>query len=98
MNDYGFRPSGLLGIVPTKGYFPKPTDVYDPTKPNNGNTNFGNPEHYELLEWISNRHATVDLRLFYTTLGPQYFNKCRWTEGDAEQGPKFYRISLDTGT
>jgi hypothetical protein len=30
MNDYGFRPSALIGIDPLKGYFPKPTDIYNP--------------------------------------------------------------------
>lgn len=49
MNDYGFRPSGLLGIDPTKGYFPKDSDVYNPSEKNNGNTNFGNPEFLGVL-------------------------------------------------
>ena len=70
MNDYGFRPSGLLGIDPTKGYFPKETDVYDPSKPNNGNTNFGNPDFLGVLQWVGTKHGNIDARLFYTSLGP----------------------------
>jgi hypothetical protein len=52
LNDYGIRPHALTGIVKTKGYFPNPTDVYDPFKPNNGNTNFGDQTKYGLLEWV----------------------------------------------
>lgn len=82
MNDYGIRPHALTGIVKTKGYFPNPTDVYDPSKPNNGNTNFGDPTKYDLLEWVQNTHGKIDIRLFYTTLGPDSWNKCRWTDGE----------------
>lgn len=53
MNDYGFRPSTLFNLDPELGYFPNPTDVYDPTKSNNGNTNsnIGNPDFLEKLDW-----------------------------------------------
>ena len=69
-------------MVKTKGYFPNPTDVYDPSKPGNGNTNYLNPAFYDTLEWVSNKHGQIDIRLFYTSYGPDSWNKCRWTDGE----------------
>lgn len=46
MNDYGFRPGSLIGLGTEYGYYPKPTDVYNPNEPNNGNTNFGDKDYY----------------------------------------------------
>jgi sodium/potassium-transporting ATPase subunit alpha len=43
MNDYGFKPLTLVYLSLTNGYYPNPTDVYDPTQPNSGNTNWGDP-------------------------------------------------------
>lgn len=54
MNDYGIRPHSLFYINKTKGYFPNPTDVYDPSKPGYGNTNFLNPAYHDVLEWVNN--------------------------------------------
>ena len=42
LNDYGIRPSTLLGLVITDGYIPNNTDVYNPNAINYGNTNAGN--------------------------------------------------------
>jgi len=30
MNDYGFRPTTLFNLDTELGYYPNPTDVYDP--------------------------------------------------------------------
>ena len=38
LNDYGFRPITLFGLIQVKGYFPHPSDVYDPTASCNGNS------------------------------------------------------------
>lgn len=46
MNDYGFRPGTLIGLGTEFGYYPKPTDVYNPNLPNNGNTNYGDKDYY----------------------------------------------------
>lgn len=47
MNDYGFRPSTLFSLDTELGYFPNQTDIYDPAKVFNGNTNpnIGNDEY-----------------------------------------------------
>jgi len=44
MNDYGIRPATLFWLDGEKGYFPKETDVYDPSLPCNGNTNCMNDD------------------------------------------------------
>ena len=42
MNDYGIKVITTLFINSLKGYYPNPTDVYDPNQPNFGNSNYGN--------------------------------------------------------
>ena len=42
MNDYGFKPTTLIGLLTEEGYFPHPDDVYDPTVEGYGNRNYGN--------------------------------------------------------
>lgn len=93
LNDYGFRNTTLFYLVTEKGYYPNPTDVYDPTKPFNGNTNAGNVEYEGVLDWTKTATGGVDLRLFYVNKAATSWNTCRWTTGAAEQGPEFYRIS-----
>jgi hypothetical protein len=51
LNDYGIRPSALFYLDPEYGYLPNPTDVYDPSKNGNGNTNYENLKFYRKLEW-----------------------------------------------
>lgn len=65
MNDYGFRPSTLFYLDNEYGYYPKATDIYDQNAPNNGNTNYGNSEFYDVIDWLKTNTASVDLRLFY---------------------------------
>ena len=38
MNDYGFRPGSLFGLVNEKGYLPLDTDIYAPSEPFKGNS------------------------------------------------------------
>lgn len=42
--------------------------------------------------------ASMDLRLFYTGRDASSWSKCRWTTGEAGEGPEFYRISAITGS
>lgn len=41
MNDYGFKPTTLIGLLTEEGYFPHPDDVYNPDVEGYGNRNFG---------------------------------------------------------
>ena len=93
MNDYGLRPYTLFNLDPRMGYVPKPTDVYNPNMPHNGNTNYGNPDLYRTITWLKTDDASIDLRLFYTDLGADSWSKCRWTDGEADEGPYWYRYS-----
>ena len=96
MNDYGFRPGTLIGLGAEKGYFPKETDVYNPNLPNMGNSNYGDPKYYSMLDWVTTADATVDVRLFFAHRGANAWSKCRWIEGTDHPGLKFYRHSRVT--
>jgi sodium/potassium-transporting ATPase subunit alpha len=96
MNDYGFRPGTLLGLGTEKGYYPNDNDVYDPNLPNMGNTNFGNPDFYSLLDWTSPADGHVDARLFFASRGANAWSACRWIEGSAHPGLHWYRNSRVT--
>ena len=39
LNDYGFAPMGLFNMIQIKGFYPNHSDIFDPSKPYNGNTN-----------------------------------------------------------
>jgi len=81
LNDYGFRPATLIGLNNQGGYYPKDSDVYNPNQPHNGNTNYGNPNYESSqLDWISQKYATMDLRLFYADKGANAWKTCRWVE------------------
>lgn len=51
MNDYGVKIETLLYLNNRKGYFPNPDDVYEPTVPNYGNSNYGNLDKHSVLDW-----------------------------------------------
>jgi len=97
MNDYGFRPSTLFYLDPEEGYFPKSTDVYNPNLPYNGNTNYGDENAKGKIEWLKTNSGGVDLRLFYVDRPATAWAKCRWTDGEENEGPRFYRYSEFTG-
>merc|ERR1712070_613605 len=78
LHDYGLRPATTFALALEDGYIPDPTDVYDPTQLNMGNSNFENAEKMTTLHWNGERHFAVDVRLFYTSRGPSSWSKCRW--------------------
>lgn len=94
LNDYGVRPATLFGLDPLLGYYPEPTDVYNPNEPNYGNSNHGNPEKQHKLNWLATTNGGVDIRLFYSSLPPSSWAKCRWDE--SSNVPEWYRISWMT--
>jgi len=95
MNDYGMRPGTLFGLDSEFGYYPKSTDVYDPSLPNNGNTNFGIESEKSTLNWLNAQYGKIDVRLFYTGRNANAWSACRWSTDDT---PEFYRISQYTGS
>lgn len=94
MNDYGIRPATLFGLDPEIGYFPKATDVYNPNKPHNGNTNYGNAAYEGKIDWIKKEYGGIDLRLFYTGRPANSWTQCRWEDDGT---PEYYRISRFSG-
>jgi hypothetical protein len=96
MNDYGFRPGTLFNLNYEYGYWPKSSDVYNPNLPNNGNTNYGNPEFYSKMDWLKNEYGAIDLRLFYTQRPASSWSHCRWSDDDTPLTPHFYRYSSFT--
>jgi len=97
MNDYGFKPHSLIFLNLQKGFFPEPTDVYDPFEPNFGNSNWGNMNKYGTLSWGTSYQTKMDARLFYTSLNKGSFSRCRWDPYD-EDVPEFWRISKFSDT
>lgn len=92
MNDYGIKAATSLFLNQREGYFPKDSDIYNPDQPNFGNSNFGDSSQKSAISWGLTYHSYIDIRLFYTELDRNSWNKCRWDPAD-ESVPKFYRIS-----
>lgn len=72
LDDYGIKTSLLFGIQDLEGYTPDPTDVYDPQTIGRNNSNYGNPDFKQKMDWVISDGGFngVDLRLFYADLGP----------------------------
>ena len=68
MNDFGIKIFTTFFLNQKEGYFPLPTDVYDPNQPNFGNSNFGISNTQSTISWGLTYHSNVDLRLFFTGL------------------------------
>jgi sodium/potassium-transporting ATPase subunit alpha len=89
MNDYGFKPATLLGLVPKEGDLPNKSDRYDPALDRKGNTKF---DPYT-FEWNKNDDKEVDLRLFYWDHDPDSWSECRWDDS----APKWWRKNYAFG-
>jgi len=93
LSDYGLKPATLFFLSNEKGYLPwNNDDKYDPLAINNGNSNFGNPDAYEELDWNGSNDAEVDVRMFYFRRNADSWSKCRWGATD-DSVPQFWRIS-----
>ena len=88
MNDYGFKPSTLLGLVTEKGTLPANGDIYSPTSSNSGNSKVGINDFKE-FNFNINDNNDVDLRLYFHTFAPDSWSKCRW----GSSAPKFWRYN-----
>jgi sodium/potassium-transporting ATPase subunit alpha len=95
LNDYGIRPGTLFFLSLKKGIFPKDTDVYNPDVASPyGNTNWPTGKK-ETLAWNLTKDGKTDVRLFYYTLEPDSWVKCRWDPNDTSI-PSFWRKSWVT--
>jgi len=95
LNDYGLRPISTFNLALVPGYIPEPTDVYDPNKLNYGNSNYMDEKFQTPLNWNGVKHFGIDYRLFYTSITPDAWAKCRWN--DENPGLPFYRTSWYSG-
>lgn len=96
MNDYGMKFFTLIGMNLEGGYEPKPTDIYNPNLPNNGNSNYGLDDYRRTIAWGTIYDVKIDLRLFYIFKKRSDWTRCRWDPND-ESIPKFWRISPISG-
>lgn len=95
LNDYGIKPHTVVTLVQAYGYFPKDDDTYDAFEPNWGNSNYGNPDEYDKLNWDTSLVSYMDIRLFYVFRGANHWAKCRWDPRD-DSIPHFWRFSKVT--
>lgn len=49
LSDYGIKFSTTYLLSEQIGYYPNPTDVYNPYEPNYGNSNYGRPSDFSRL-------------------------------------------------
>src|SRR5690606_7781962 len=86
MNDYGFKPATLFGMVTIESRYPEDSDVYNPNATNKGNTGTGDKEQFE---WNTDSKNDVDARLFYHEKDVDDWVECRW----GEDAPKWWRVN-----
>jgi len=100
MNDYGFSPSVLFGLAGEKSWRPLDSDIYDPSKPNKGNTGIGvindpnrpgEEREEEALDMLTPRMGGIDVRLFFHERDASEWSQCRWTANDGM--PHFWKYS-----
>jgi len=100
MNDYGFSPSVLFGLAGEKSWRPLDSDIYDPSKPNKGNTGIGvindpnrpgEEREEEALDMLTPRMGGIDVRLFFHERAASEWSQCRWTANDGM--PHFWKYS-----
>jgi sodium/potassium-transporting ATPase subunit alpha len=75
-NDYGFKPLTLFGLASENGVKPNESDVYNPSLPWKGNTNYGGKA--EQFDWNTDKDNNIDLRLFYYNHPADDWSECRW--------------------
>jgi hypothetical protein len=93
MNDYGFRPYTLFGIILTEGTFPKLDDKFEDfnqyeedlegninTVSIRGNSNIRPNGKNGTLNWDSWQFCGIDVRMFYAESRDTdtSWTNCRW--------------------
>jgi sodium/potassium-transporting ATPase subunit alpha len=68
LNDYGIPFNTVLFLNSNVGYHPNSGDIYNPIDPNYGNTNYGKPEFYGVIDFGYEKDAKQDIRLFFSFL------------------------------
>lgn len=97
MNDFGMPFTTLVSLNNQRGFYPNDADVYSPFEPNLGNSNFGNVDMEDRLQWSSTKDNEIDIRLFYWFNQVGDWSQCRWDPQDSSIN-KFWRISPITDT
>ena len=87
MNDYGFKPATLIGLIYEKGRLPKSGDTYNATLSTKGNNGTGSDE---TIDWNVDDNNNVDMRLFYYKLPSDSWSNCRWSN----DAPNFWRKNV----
>ena len=88
MNDYGYKPGTLFGLVTEKGTNPNDGDLYTPTATNRGNTRVG-AESDDEFDFNVDDDNGIDIRLYFYKLSPTKWSECRF-DGDS---PKWWRYN-----
>lgn len=90
MNDYGFKPGTLFGLVTEKGVLPDANDVYNPSAPFSGNSGVILGRKREEFDFNADDDNNVDIRAYFYDLSPDHWSECRW-DSDA---PKWWRQNI----
>ena len=82
-----------------EGYLPNPSDVYDPTTVGRNNSNYGNQEFRQKIDWViaDGGYNGIDLRLFYADFKPEDWDSCRWELKSLSNSFKFFAKSRMSG-
>ena len=87
MNDYGFKPATLIGIIFETGHLPLASDVYTPTATNKGNHGAGTDG---TINWNVDTNNNIDMRLFYYKKSADSWSNWRWSN----DAPNFWRKNV----
>jgi sodium/potassium-transporting ATPase subunit alpha len=91
MNDYGYKPTTLFGMILEEERLPASTDVYTPTATNKGNTNAASGTgSKDTFDFLTDEDNDVDIRLFFNSYSNTDWSQCRWTK----EAPEFWRRNL----
>jgi sodium/potassium-transporting ATPase subunit alpha len=81
MNDYGFKPSTLIGLDSEIGTRPSEDDKYDPDSVYKGNSHIGVSEYDdEQVDWVTSGDSEYDLRIWFYHLDDDYWSECRYPD------------------
>ena len=92
MNDYGFKPYTLIGMITAEGVKPNSTDVYSPSSNSvyKGNTKASSGGSSGVFDWNTDSDHSTDVRLFYYKLSADSWSNWRWSI----DAPNFWRRNV----